>query len=114
VGHVPFEQAQRTYAAAELVVLASYFETTGLVGLEGLYQGARVVMTRRSYNDFYYGRRVTYCDPYDEGDIARALVAALREPVDPPEDGYFGRFSWPAAAAATRSAYEAALEQAEA
>ena len=109
VDHVSFEEAQRIYARSALVVLASHFETTGLVGLEGLYQGTPVVMTERCYTDYYYGDRVTYCDPYQVASIQQAMEQAIERPFQRPDSNYFEHFSWDNVGRRTLSAYQQVL-----
>ncbi|MEP6668268.1 MAG: glycosyltransferase [Chthoniobacter sp.] len=95
-------------ARAAVVVLASFFETCGLVVLEALACGARACVTQSPCLQDYYGKRVDYCDPYDEASIAAGLTAALdRAPEDHTE--FLRGFSWERAAEKTLRAYEQVL-----
>lgn len=95
-------------ARSAVVVLASFFETCGLVILEALACGAHGCVTRSPCVRDYYGSRVEYCDPYDEASIADGIAAALKRP---PEDHteYLRKFSWDRAAEETLRAYEQVL-----
>lgn len=108
--HVPFEQAQRIYAGSQVLILASHFETTGLVGLEGLYQGCQVIMTRRCYTEYYYADRVLYCDPYDSTDIQQTMEIAATRRVPRPDEAYFQHFSWENVGRLTRRAYDMVMQ----
>jgi glycosyltransferase involved in cell wall biosynthesis len=95
-------------ARSSVVVLASFFETCGLVVLEALACGARACVTRSPCLRDYYADRVDYCDPYDEASIATGISAALhREPED--HSAFLGGFSWERAAQQTLRAYESVL-----
>jgi len=95
-------------AQSAVVVLASFFETCGLVVLEALACGARACVTQSPCLTDYYGDRVDYCDPYDEASIAAGLTAALhRAPEDHTE--FLRGFSWERAAEQTLRAYEQVL-----
>lgn len=107
---IPFAEAQQCYAESHALILASHFETTGLVGLEGLFQGCQVVMTRRCYTDYYYGDRVLYCDPYDTDSIQLAMEQATTRLIPRPDDAFFQHFSWANVGRLTANAYEIALQ----
>ncbi|MEI9894330.1 MAG: glycosyltransferase [Chthoniobacter sp.] len=95
-------------ARSAVVVLASFFETCGLVVLEALACGASACVTQSPCLQGYYGQRVDYCDPYDEASIAAGLTAALqRAPEDHTE--FLSGFSWERAAEQTWLAYEYVL-----
>lgn len=95
------------YAAARVVVLASWFETPGLAALEGALAGAHVVVTRRGSAPEYFGDLSTYVEPHDPFGIRTAVREAftrprphgLREHVE-------RRFLWAAVAQQTLAAYE--------
>lgn len=99
-------------ARAAAVVLASFFETCGLVALEALACGAQVCVTRSPCLEDYYGPRAEYCDPYDEASIAAGLTAALGRPAQDHTE-YLRGFSWERAAEETLRAYEHVLADRE-
>lgn len=104
--HISYREAQKLYARCSILVLASHFETTGLVGLEGLYQGCNVVMTRRSYSEYYYGPRVEYCDPCSVPSISAAIERAMHRPRPSRDMDYFRRFSWDRVGELTLASYQ--------
>jgi glycosyltransferase involved in cell wall biosynthesis len=73
LGSLQWQDAVSLYSSSEIAVLASFFETTGLSALEALACKAKVVMTQASYNDYYFGSSVEYCDPYDVNSITDAM-----------------------------------------
>lgn len=107
-GPVPRDDVLATMARAEIGVLASFFETTGLVGLEALAAGAKVVVTNRGYTRDYFESYAEYCDPYSTASIRDALVRAHHNDVDPPR-GFLERYTWAAAAQRTAVAYRDVL-----
>lgn len=92
-------------ARSAVVVLASYFETCGLVVLEALACGARACVTQAPCLQDYYGPHVDYCDPYSESSIASGITAALNRPSEDHTE-YLRQFSWDRAAEETLRAYE--------
>jgi glycosyltransferase involved in cell wall biosynthesis len=108
VGSVSYEEAQVRYCEAEIVILASFFETTGLVGLEALQQQTNVIMTDKTYHEFYFQDYVTYCDPYSVGSIASALLKARLKKCAVKDD-YFVYFSWKNVARLCSDVYQQAL-----
>lgn len=109
VYHIPqihHEKMGSCYAAAKVHVLASWFETTGLVNLEAALAGANVVATgeraREYLLDFAH-----YCDPGNTGSIAKAIVKAWKKLPDPRfREHILKNFTWKKAAEQTRAAYE--------
>ncbi|HSI15553.1 MAG TPA: glycosyltransferase [Chthoniobacter sp.] len=97
-------------ARSAAVVLASFFETCGLVVLEALACGARACVSQSPCLQDYYGPRVEYCDPYSEDSIADGIAAALNRP---PEDHteYLRQFSWERAAEEALRAYEQVIAE---
>jgi glycosyltransferase involved in cell wall biosynthesis len=94
------------YAAARVVVLASWFETPGLAALEGALAGARIVVTDRGSAREYFGERARYVQPDD----ALAIRQAVREeflrptPSESPE-AIRQQFLWDRVAEQTFAAY---------
>lgn len=95
------------YAAARVVVLASWFETPGLAALEGAAAGAKVVVTERGSAREYLGPAARYVSPGDVGGIR----AAVREAAAAPRDGtlrelVLRKYRWETVAALTLAAYQ--------
>lgn len=107
-GELSFDNVQNCFSESQVVVLASFFETTGLVILEGIMNGCQAVMTHCSYNDYYYGDSVHYCDPFSIDSISKAIDSAVFSPLDF-DDDRFVFFRWENAARETLSAYNAVL-----
>jgi glycosyltransferase involved in cell wall biosynthesis len=95
------------YAACGCLVLASWYETPGLVALEAGLSGTPLVLPQHGAAPEYFGPLAAYVRPNDLPGIRREVLAALRR----------GRsrtlaqlvrdnFSWNGAAQKTREAYE--------
>jgi glycosyltransferase involved in cell wall biosynthesis len=103
-GHLAQEQLYAAYGRAKVVVLASFFETFGLVALEGIAGGAAVCISDSGYTRGFFHDYVHYCDPFVTASIAINLQKALA--VAPPDYArLLQRFSWDEAAVKTLSAY---------
>jgi glycosyltransferase involved in cell wall biosynthesis len=103
-GHLPQGELYAAYGRAKVVVLASFFETFGLVALEGIAGGAAVCLSDSGYTRGFFEDYVHYCDPFSAASIAAGLEKALAMP--PPDYSMLlKRFSWDQAAAKTLSAY---------
>lgn len=95
------------YAAAGCLVLASWFETPGLVALEAAMTGTPLVLPEAGAAPEYFGPLAEYVGPTDrpairaavERALARGRSAELAQHVQE-------RYTWRAAALATRAAYE--------
>jgi glycosyltransferase involved in cell wall biosynthesis len=111
LGYLPHHETLAYFRKARLLVLASFFETTGLVGLEALSCDCNVVMTERGYTKEYFADLAAFCNPYSLDSISRALL-----------NGFYGRlnkanvahalnhFNWQNAAKLTLAAYEDVLK----
>lgn len=108
-GCVAPAELYQAFARAQVVVLASFFETTGLAALEALACGARVVVSDSPYSREYFRDLAFYSDPYDDASIARALAQALAAPPVPVPD-WIDSFSWERVGQLTHEAYQALLD----
>lgn len=70
------------YAAAEVQVLPSWYETPGLASLEAALAGCKIVTTGRGTAREYFGDAAWYCEPGDLDSIRLAVQNALSHPVD--------------------------------
>lgn len=99
------------YKASAVTILPSWFETTGLIGLEAGIMGTKVVITQKGYTKEYYGDHVLYCDPSDEKNIRESIINALESNN---ENEFFlemikSKFTWRKAASCTYEAYKKAI-----
>ncbi len=110
-GEVPPEQLASYYARARVFVLPSRLETPGLANLEAAACGCALVAGEcRDVSD-YFGDLVRYCDGARPDDIAAKVLEAWESPPDPKLAALVReRYTWEAAARATRDAYRAAFE----
>ena len=98
---------QSAYAACGCLVLASWFETPGLVALEAGMSGTPLVLPRHGSAPEYFGPLAGYVEPNDLPGIRRAVLAALRRGRSPElAELVRNNFSWNAAARMTREAYD--------
>jgi glycosyltransferase involved in cell wall biosynthesis len=107
---IDHDQLPELYALAELHILPSWRETPGLASLEAAAAGCRVVSTTIGSAREYFGAEAGYCHPADQRSIREAVAASLQGPR--PENlrrRVLDQYNWDAAAAATFSAYQAAL-----
>lgn len=94
------------YHACRCLVLASWFETPGLVAMEAGMSGAPLVLTREGCADEYFGRYATYVDPRNPIEIRQAVLAAMEKPRNRLlAEHLHDNFSWDVAAEVTLDAY---------
>lgn len=99
------------YAAADLHVLPSWYETPGLATLEAAMTGCKVVTTIRGTAKEYLGDYAWYCDPSQPESIRNAILAALQHPVNPRlREHVRQNYTWEKAANQTLLAYNCVLE----
>lgn len=98
------------YAACGCLVLASWYETPGLVALEAAMTGVPLVLPQTGSAREYFGELASYVSPDDPRQIRQAVLAALARGRSPQLAALVrNHFSWRAAALATRGAYEEIL-----
>ena len=84
LGFVPNDQLHAAYQLADCFALATLYESFGLPILEALATGCPAIVPATGAGPEVAGAAARLIDPYDESDIARALLevtasAALRE-----------------------------------
>ncbi|MHB1038111.1 MAG: glycosyltransferase family 4 protein [Pirellulales bacterium] len=95
------------YAACGCLVLASRFETPGLVALEAGMSGVPLVLPEAGSAREYFGGMADYVAADDSAAIRRATLAALgRGRSESLAEHVRRRYSWRAVAEVTRKAYE--------
>jgi glycosyltransferase involved in cell wall biosynthesis len=107
LGFVSDAELAERYAAADLAVCLSEYEGFGLPALEAMARGVPVVLADRPALSELFGSAGLGVDPHDEAAVAEAADRVLRDPALAErlrERGraLAGRFSWEAAARATR------------
>jgi len=110
---VPFveqNELAKIYESARVHVLASWFETTGLVSLEAMYMGCNIVVTEKGDQKEYFGDYAFYCDPCSPKSIKEAVDRAFEAPINPQAKQYIlKQFTWEHTAKATYESYKEAL-----
>lgn len=74
------DMLKSAYKAAKVVALPSYYETPGLVALEGGLAGANIVITPEGGTKEYFRDYAWYVDPLDKESIKTALISAFEAP----------------------------------
>jgi glycosyltransferase involved in cell wall biosynthesis len=106
VPHIDRALLPHVYAAADVHVLPSWFETTGLVTMEALAAGTPAVAGRGPCVEEYFGGRVTLARPLDIGSLRAAIGIALEESSGRGRD-VVDRYSWDRTARGLVEAYAA-------
>jgi glycosyltransferase involved in cell wall biosynthesis len=105
IGH-DSDLLRAAYKAAKVVALPSYYETPGLVGLEGGLAGANIVITEHGGPKEYFGDLAHYVNPSSTESISKALVAAYNSPRNSALSSVIAmKYSWEAVAKKTLEAY---------
>lgn len=77
IEEIPYRSIASAFAACKVHVLASWFETTGLVNLEAGLAGANVVSTNRGYCSEYLKGMAFYVDPRSVFSIREGILKAF-------------------------------------
>jgi len=77
--HMDSEALSSAYAACEVFVMPSWFETPGLAALEAGLAGAKVVITQGGPTREYFRDYASYVNPASEKDICEKINAAMRD-----------------------------------
>ena len=111
IPRIPHEKIDSCFAAAKVHVLASWFETTGLVNLEAALAGAGIVATGQRARE-YLKDFACYCDPGNIDSIAEAIRRACGNPPDPKlKEHILKKFTWEIAGRQTLDAYRKVLNE---
>ena len=68
------------YAACDVFVLPSMYETPGIAALEAGLAGAKIVITKYGGTTEYFGEWAEYVEPTSDHSIAKGIYAALAKP----------------------------------
>lgn len=107
LGMVDKEEMNYLYKAAKVTILPSWFETTGLTGIESLSQGTPAIVTNRGYTREYYSDFVIYCNPADCNSIRKSIELSNNIIVEKNIVNLIKqKFNWKIAAQRTLDAYK--------
>ncbi|MER3524692.1 MAG: hypothetical protein C4326_11705 [Ignavibacteria bacterium] len=94
------------YAAADVFVLPSLFETPGIAALEAALAGAKIVITPYGGTKEYFGDEAIYVEPHSVSSIRDGILAALQRPKNDRLREHIRReFLWQHVAAKTAAVY---------
>ena len=100
------------YAACDVFVLPSQFETPGRAALEAALAGAKVVITPHGGTRDYFADLAEYVDPFSIQDIRRGIEKALNTPKTPALKTHIAQhFLWDKIARDTVEVYREVLER---
>ncbi|MGB2957690.1 MAG: glycosyltransferase [Bacteroidota bacterium] len=106
------EMLASAYAACEVFVLPSLFETPGIAALEAGLAGAKVVITPYGGTREYFRDMAVYVEPSSVDSIRKGIITALERPSDGKLREQIEReFLWQEVARKTARAYEDVLSQ---
>lgn len=99
------------YKMAKVHVLASWFETTGLVSLESAYMGCNIVITDKGDQKEYFNNDAYYCEPDNLKSIKEAVNAAYQNPFNQDlKKRIKNNFTWKNTALKTYETYQECYE----
>jgi glycosyltransferase involved in cell wall biosynthesis len=100
------------YAACDVFVLPSLFETPGIAALEAGLAGAKLVITPHGGTMEYFGGRAVYCDPRSVDSIHDGIVRALQAPRDNGlREHIRAHYLWDEVARQTHGVYRLVMER---
>lgn len=98
------------YAACDVFVLPSLFETPGIAALEAGLAGAKIVITPYGGTKEYFKDMVEYVEPHSVDSIRNGIFAALKKPKDDKLQKHIkANFLWKHVAQKTLEAYTSVL-----
>lgn len=110
LGAVTDDEKAWLYKLAQVHVLPSWMETTGLSSLEAAVADCSIVVSPNGDTREYFGDDVEYCDPSSAVSIREAIVRAReRGPSDALKHRIRSMYTWERTAEATYQAYRGAL-----
>lgn len=95
------------YAACDVFVLPSFFETPGIAALEAALAGAKIVITPNGGTREYFGDFARYANPGSVESIRLETVKALSDSRNPRlRDHVLNHFGWKSISARTAAVYK--------
>ncbi|MFN1833952.1 glycosyltransferase family 4 protein [Balneola sp. MJW-20] len=76
------DMLRSAYAAAEVFVLPSWFETPGIAAMEAALAGCKIVITGKGGTRDYFADHAKYIDPGSDTDLLRGINEALSSVAD--------------------------------
>lgn len=107
LGYLPHQDLPPAFAAAAVVISASWYETTGLTLLEAALTGRPTLVATGERAREYLGRAAEYADPGRVDSIAEAIRGALAQSLDPRLPKKVATdYTWSVCAQQTREVYK--------
>lgn len=104
-------ELRSAFAACDVFVLPSWFETPGLAALEAGLAGAKIVITRGGSTREYFRDLVIYADPGKPEDIKKQIQTALQQKKTSVLKNHIARnYLWENTAKQTLSVYHSLVE----
>ncbi len=101
------EELSKFYSEAEIHVLPSWFETTGLVSLEAAFMGCKIVVSPYGDTKDYFENYAEYCDPGSVESIKQAIEKAHLDTFNEEfRDVIKEKYTWKKAAELTFESYK--------
>lgn len=98
------------YAACDVFVLPSLFETPGIAALEAALAGAKIVITKYGGTEEYFGKYAEYVEPTSVELIHHGIITALNKKRDGMLREHVSKeFLWERVAEKTKKVYEQVL-----
>ncbi len=111
VPHLKQDDLVNIFKRAKVHVLASWFETTGLVSLEAAYSGCNIVISKKGDQEEYFKNDVFYCQPSKLNSIKTAVDKAYEKPFNTELKNRIEKdYNWTKTAEETLKAYVFAID----
>ncbi|WP_214073062.1 glycosyltransferase family 4 protein [Mucilaginibacter sp. dw_454] len=112
IDHLPQDDLVAYYQRANVHVLPSWFETTGLSSLEAATMGCNIVITNKGDTREYFGDDAFYCNPENPESIRAAIEQAASAEHQPAlRERILQKYTWAQAAKCTLAAYQQIVTQ---
>ena len=93
------------YAAANVFVLPSLFETPGIAAMEAALAGTQIAITERGGTREYFGNGASYLNPYSGKSIVEAIQEAFVRDDEKARNTISSRYTWEKVASDTLAVY---------
>lgn len=105
------EMLVSAYMAAKVHALPSWYELPGMVSVEAAHYDCNVVASPWGTVEDYLGDYGYYAEPDDPEALRRAVLKAMKDPVNPALKEHVKRFTWKKAAQTTLEVYHKILSE---